>query len=565
MTGLLLDTQLSEEQRRLGETVRTSAESLLTLINDILDLSKVEAGKMELEKIDFDLYALCDEFSAAFAIRAHDKGLEFASIIAPDVPRKLHGDPGRLRQILSNLVANSIKFSEHGEVVVRLQLVDNQVSEPQASGPGGRAVKLRIEVSDTGIGIPADKLHVLFKKFSQVDASVTRTHGGTGLGLAICRELVKMMGGDIGVESVEGRGSTFWLTVNLEAKAERSVLGRRRKLVSFSANPLTRVLVLERHVPQRESVAGRLRGYGLVPVEAETVDEAQAELEAASARGEPYRFVLAEDTAPSRLGLDLVARLADAVADRGFQAPDVVLVRPVTVREAPPNLEGVRIAAVLTRPAGYAELFGCMAHLLNGGPTATWPIRTSRQESNESQKKLLEGRRVLLVEDNAVNQAVALGMLRKIGVRADAVGNGVEALNALAEFPYDLCLMDVQMPVLDGLEATRRLRSGAAKVLDPHVPVIALTANAMRGDREVCMQAGMDDYLPKPVTMDRVRAVVEKWLAPGASHRRGSGIMLPNPVEMAETCGDGGSRTMLLPSPTPTDKPETSDDGVKED
>lgn len=533
MTGLLLDTSLSDEQRRLGETVRTSAESLLSLINDVLDLSKVEAGKMELEQVDYDLESLFDEFAGAFAVRAQGKGLEFACNIAPNVPRRLFGDPGRLRQVLSNLAGNAIKFTDDGEVVVRADLVELDA----VNG----TTRIKFSVRDTGIGIPKDKQDGLFQKFTQVDASVTRRYGGTGLGLAICRELTKMMGGEIGLLSQAGLGSTFWFTVKVGYKPGKAI-GKRRRSLAPAPGKGAKVLVVEHHKAQREGVVERLETLGLRAGSAEDIDSALEALAEAAKQGDPYRLVIAEDTPPIRSGMDLIEKMVeDGAKDGGKSLPtkDIVLVRPVTLREPTPQpANGLRVVAILSRPVSHADLFDCMSHLVGGGPAATWPPRSAREDPGAKERKAaLEGKKILVVEDNPVNQQVALGILRKVGIKADTAGDGFEAIKALSEVSYDLVFMDVQMPMMDGLEATRRIRSGVALVQNKDVPIIALTAHAMRGDKEICMEAGMDDYLSKPITFDAVRKAIDRWLLGPVPGRHGT----PNPGETFERRDSFGS------------------------
>ena len=361
MIGLLLDTRLDDEQRDYAEIVRTSGESLLGLINDILDFSKIEAGKLELEILDFDLSVLLDDFAASLSLRTREKGIALRCACDADVPTRLRGDPGRLRQILTNLGDNAVKFTDAGEVVIRVSRVETHESGDL----------LRLSVRDTGIGIPANKVGLLFDKFSQVETSITRRYGGTGLGLAISKQLARLMGGDIGVNSQEGKGSEFWFTARLAKQAGNL-------LPQTPAKP----------------------------------------------------------------------RTASSLCD------------------------------------------------------------------------LLVGRqgRILLVDDNLTSQQVALGILKKFGLRADVVENGAEVLRALETLPYDLVLMDIQMPVMDGYETTRHIRDPQSAVLNHQIPVIAMTAYAMRGDREKCLKQQMDDYIAKPITPQALAAVLEKWLPPKKEH-----------------------------------------------
>ncbi|MBI4763224.1 MAG: response regulator [Deltaproteobacteria bacterium] len=390
MIGLLLDTRLDEDQWRYAEIVRTSGESLLALLNDILDFSKVESGKLALEMLDFDLRALLDDFATMLVQQAQEKGLEFICAAAADVPSYLRGDPGRLRQVLTNLAGNAVKFTQKGEIVVRASLVSETANE----------ALLRFLVKDTGIGIPADKQGILFQKFTQADPSTTRKYGGTGLGLAISKQLAELMGGEIGVVSAEGLGSEFWFTARLAKQARQ-----------------------ERAIPP----PAEIRGAGVL---------------------------MADDNTPNREVLR-----AQFLAGTAAAAPVPSLVTRHTIRE-------MRQGTV----------------------------------------------RVLLAEDNITNQQVALGILKKLGLRAEAVANGAEAVKALETIPYDLVLMDVQMPEMDGLEATREIRNPQSAVLNHQIPIIAMTAHAMQGDREKCLQAGMNDYIAKPVSPQALADVLDKWL-----------------------------------------------------
>jgi len=384
MAALLLDTELADEQRRYAESILASGETLLALINDILDFSKIEAGKLTLEVLDFDLRSLLDDLARIMAFRAEEKQLEMICTVSPEVPLSLRGDPGRLRQILVNLLGNAIKFTSKGEVSVQAALAQESA----------RDVVLRFSVRDTGIGIPADKLGMLFKEFSQVDASTTRRFGGTGLGLAISKQLTEMMGGTIGVNSEDGRGSEFWFT----SRFDKQLPG--------------------------EAVAGVL-----LDIREQTSIEQQ---------------------------------------------------RPLATNLAP-----------------------------------RWPSRTNF--------------RILLAEDNITNQQVALGILRKLGLRADVVADGRKALAALQNIPYDLVLMDVQMPEMDGMQATRAIRLAGKGTLNPNIPIVAMTAHAMQGDREKCIAAGMDDYIAKPVTPPALSALLEKWLAPLETPGKTRELSTPGP------------------------------------
>ncbi len=366
MTGLLLDMDLNAEQREYAEIAHISGEMLLSLINDILDFSKIEARKLELETLDFDLRSMLKDTADLLAIGAHEKGLELVCLVEPEVPSLLRGDPGRLRQILVNLGGNAVKFTEKGEIVIRVSLE----SEDE------RNATIRFAVSDTGIGIPANRQDILFSPFTQVDGSTTRQYGGTGLGLAISKHLAELMGGKIGLESEEGRGSTFWFTAMFEKQ----------------------------------------------PAGSGSSDEMFAKIE------------------------------GEGAIERSAAEPII----------------------------------------------------------SENDKRKI---RILVAEDNPVNQKVAQAMLKKMGLRADVVANGQEAINALQMIPYDLVLMDCQMPEMDGFEATRSIRQEGSSALNPRIPIIAMTASTMQGDREKCIQAGMSDFIAKPVQKRELAEMLARWLA----------------------------------------------------
>ena len=498
MTGLLLNTELDEEQRHYAETVRISGESLLALLNDILDLSKIEAGRLELELLNFDLPAVLDDFAALLAVRAQDKGLEFICAAAPDVPAALCGDPGRLRQILLNLAGNALKFTRQGEVAVRVSLVSETATD----------VLLRFSVQDTGIGIPAEKQELLFQKFSQADVSTTRQFGGTGLGLAISKQLAKQMGGEIGVRSEVGQGAEFWFTVRLGKQAA----GTR------TASPLAthlhgvRVLVVDDNATQREVLLTQLTAWGLRPEAAPDGPTALQMLLRAQVAGDPMRVALLDLQMPGMDG----AALAQAIrADTTLQTPRLVLMTAVNQRDHAQRLEEHGFAAYLSKPVRQSELHDCLTTVL--AETAVTPAvrsRVTRHAGHTLRRLRRGGPRILLAEDNIVNQQVAQGILKKMGLRADTVANGLEALQALASLPYDLVLMDVQMPELGGLEATRHIRDSQSPLPNPHLPIIAMTANAMQGDRECCLAAGMNDYVTKPLVPQALADALDKWLPP---------------------------------------------------
>jgi len=491
MTDLLLETPLSPEQRDFLTTVRRCSENLLTVINDILDFSKIEANKLELDVREFNLSAVLDDAMVVLAPRAAAKGLELASLIHADVPRTVRGDAGRLGQVLLNLIGNAVKFTERGEIVVRATLA--QQSEEQAT--------VRFAVSDTGIGIPADKRHRLFGSFSQVDGSMTRRYGGTGLGLAISKRLVELMGGEIGVESEEGRGSTFWFTVRLArvARAARPAPAELRGVP---------VLVVDDNETNRTILEQQLGGWGMRHATAEHGEAALDLLRAAARAGDPYRLVICDMQMPGMDG----AALARAIrADPTLDYSLLVLLSSLGQLAGAAEDEGL-FAVRLTKPIREAQLLESLVTALAASrPTRRLPAaqrKTSRRPGP---------RRILLVEDDADNRLTALHLLKAAGLTADVATNGREALEALAGAEYDLVLMDVQMPELDGLAATAALRAreGAAR----HTPVVAVTAAALAGDRERCLAAGVDDYIAKPIQMAALHLLLAKWLGPPVARK----------------------------------------------
>jgi PAS domain S-box-containing protein len=505
MTGLLLDTRLDAEQRRYGEAARASAESLLGLINDILDVSKIEAGKLELEALDFDLQTLLDDLAMVLALRAREKGLELTCAIDADVPLRLRGDPGRLRQILINLVGNAVKFTQEGEVAVRVSLASPDGSVAGGGGPG-REVGLRFAVRDTGIGIPAAKLGLLFAKFSQVDASTTRQYGGTGLGLAISRQLAGLMGGTAGVESTPGRGSEFWFTACLAAP-EGTAPAPEPPLAELAG---ARVLLVDDQATVRAVLGAKLAAWGLRVDEAADGPAALEALARAHQQGDPCRLVVCDLEMP---GMDGCAVSIEICRDPRLDGTPLVMLVPLDRRSGCGGLPQSRVAALVTKPVRPVELKAALLASAGfaGAAVAVAPDATPAAATPAA--RFADRRaRLLLVEDNPTNQQVALGLLKRLGLAADVVENGREAVEALSARPYDLVLMDCQMPEMDGYEATAIIRDPLSSVLDHRVPVIAMTANAMQGDRERCLEAGMDDYITKPVPRRSLVEKLDQWL-----------------------------------------------------
>ncbi len=526
MNRLLQDTPLDPVQKQYVEIIQNSGETLLALLNDILDFSKIEAGKMELEHMTFDLRAEVESVAETLAVKAYEKGLELACLVDPEVPRHVRGDPVRLRQILLNLVGNAVKFTEKGEVVVR---VSRSREQPMAGKVG-----LRFTVRDTGIGIPKDRLDSVFQSFSQADPSITRKYGGTGLGLAISKKLAEMMGGAMGAESEEGAGSTFWFTALLEMedeRAEEGLDGPDKEILERIRQ--TRVLVVEDNPTTRFVVTEMLRTWGYSCDEAQEGRAALAKLSAARRDGRPFSVAI--------VGMRMADVDGETLARQIQSDPELFPIRCILLTFAVSSGLAERVRqegffhAILTKPVRRSKLYNALLACLDLCPATLpkMPEAPQRGESIDPQRRL----KVLLAEDNPINQKVALGCLSKLGCCVDVVGSGQEALEALQKEPYDLVFMDVQMPVLDGLEATRMIRKGLVKVLDPRVPIIAMTAHGLQGDREMCLKAGMDDYVSKPLRMEDLQAAMERQVERRA---RGDAVAeLPDGV--SASWGDGSA------------------------
>ena len=495
MTGILLDTELDSEQRQYAETVRRSGENLLEIINEILDFSKIEAGRLTLEEMPFDLRTAMEDTLEILASRAHDKGLEITCMVDPAVPWDVLGDPGRLRQILVNLAGNAIKFTESGEVSIRAELLPAADSSIH---------KIRFTVRDTGIGIPSGRLAAIFEPFTQADGSTTRRYGGTGLGLSISRQLVELMGGEIRVESHPGRGSSFIFTVVFKAVWPKELQEER-----FAPIEGIKVLVVYDNDTNRAILSTLLGQWGCCHDEASDGPSAIWKLGEAVEAGEPFNIVLLDYLMPGMDGL-AVARLIHE--DPRLSGTKMAMLTSLGRRGDAALMQEHGIEAYLTKPLRRQNLHDCLS-ILSGRKSAGSQEGAGKLITRHSIQEARNQRfRILLAEDNQVNQAVAIAMLKKRGFRADVVANGLEAVEALSRIRYDLVLMDCQMPEMDGFEATSRIRDKASSVLDHGVPVVAMTANAMQGDRERCIAAGMDDYLSKPVKPHTLERVLEKWL-----------------------------------------------------
>jgi two-component system, sensor histidine kinase and response regulator len=489
LTQLLLDTRLDTEQSEYASGVQSAADGLLAIINDILDFSKVEAGKIELEVVDFDLGLLVEDVVALLGDTAHAKEIELLAHRYPGLPPAVRGDPTRLRQVLVNLVSNAVKFTTDGEVVLRAKPVRVD---------GDQAV-IRFEVSDSGIGIAPEDQARMFDPFSQADSSTTRRFGGTGLGLAIVRQLVDLMGGELGCESKVDHGSTFWFELPLGVSEDDAPL-RPMRLPDFES---LRALVVDDNATNRLILRQQLSSWGMQPDEAEDAPRALEQLRAAAGRGEAYDLIVLDLNMPGMDGLELARAVH---TDPTISAAKMFLLSS-SGRVDPAVASEAGLSATLSKPVRQSELFNCLLGGLQQGEGAAAadpePVETSAEPT-------IAGR-VLLVEDNKMNQLVATRILDKLGLTVEVAENGRRALDALDAHRFDAVLMDCQMPEMDGYEATGEIRRREVESGE-HLPVIAMTAAAMDGDREICLAAGMDDYITKPVRPDDLLTALRRWI-----------------------------------------------------
>jgi len=488
MTQLLMGTDLDDKQYRFAQTVKRSAESLLEIINDVLDFSKIEAGRLELDSVEFDVSELVDETVELFSGAAAEKGLELMCATPPGRTVAAVGDPLRIKQILVNLLGNALKFTEEGEVVVRFQLLEEE----------SRKMQMRFEVSDTGIGVQPEHLALIFDSFSQEDGSTARRFGGTGLGLAICKQLIGMMGGELGVDSEPGKGSCFWFTLSLDSAGPAWF---SRKVSNRLAN--LNVLVVDDNATNLEIVTEYLSALGVSTDSASSGHSALQILQAA-AMSSPVDLVVLDSDVGDMSGL----ALSEEIKAR-FKQPSVkvLLMNPAAIDLDEDQWQRAGIDDCLPKPIQQSKLFESLLMLTAATGTFTAPILS--RELLMDQKEPLNGR-VLLVEDNPVNQAVAIGMLEELGCDTVVAANGQEALERVTQEEFDVILMDCEMPVMDGFSATAAIRNLASD--RKKIPIIALTANAIAGDRERCIAAGMQDYLSKPIALDKLHRTLEKWL-----------------------------------------------------
>ena len=496
MTGLLLQTELTPEQHRFAEIVRASGQALMEIINSILDFSKIEAGKLSLEPVDFDLSVSLQYAAELLAVKAQEKGLELTCEVEPGTPRHLRGDEGRLRQVLLNLLGNAVKFTHHGEVALKVSI--ERQDEHEAT--------LCFTVMDTGIGFRQDQAADLFAPFVQADGSTTRRYGGTGLGLAIAKRLVEMMGGDIGVESIEGQGSTFWFTAPFEKQAQAGLADDGPEI------PAAKTLIVDDNSTARSLLAHLLRSWGCETKEVADAESGLAALRQAAATSSPFRVALLDLTLPRINGEELGRQIA---ADPQLRATAPVLMTGVGKSTDSVRLRKWGFKASVSKPIWESALRQAMAQALNPGRKAeSNPSHPAKEPPGETAN---QAARILVAEDNPTNQEVVLAILNKFGYRAHVVADGAQALMALERADYDIVLMDCLMPGIDGYEATRRIRQRNPQARNHGIPIVALTADVMEGDRDKCLAAGMSDYLAKPIQPQQLADALAKWLASSAA------------------------------------------------
>ena len=488
MTRLLLETPLSDEQRGYAESVHFSGQALLTIINDILDLSRMEAGQLKLDHIDFDLKNVVERSVQVLEPRAESKHLALEMVLESDVPKSLAGDPGRLRQLLINLLGNAVKFTESG--CVRLEV--------QNLGDVGNRTKLGIRVQDTGVGIPGHLQSQLFTPYAQADPSVPRLYGGSGLGLSICQRIVTLMGGEISVESKEGKGTTFVLTLPFDQAATDHA-----KIPPSGQIAGLRLLVVDPNEVTRLMLDQQALSWGAVTQLVENGEAAIETLERAETFGTPIDVVLIDSALPDMDGEALGRKIR---SDNRLQNADLVMMTSSGLRGDAARVADIGFAAYLPKPVMPMDLLNCLLRLRDQHASASNDLITIHSLS-ESQPESLD---ILLADDNPVNCKIAMVMLEKAGHRIDMVADGAAAIDAIAQKKYDLILMDVQMPGMDGLEATRRIRQHADDD-EAVLPIIAVTANAMKGDDQRCLDAGMNDYVTKPIDRARLLSKVNQW------------------------------------------------------
>jgi CheY-like chemotaxis protein len=497
MTGLLLDTDLTAEQRKFAETVHRSGEALLTVIDDILDFSKIEAGKLTIETLSFDLRLVMEEVNEMLAYSAETKKLDLVLQYPSHLPRHFIGDAGRIRQVVTNLVGNAVKFTPAGNILIAVE----------CEAQNGPTAHLRVSVQDPGCGIPQEKINSLFQKFTQVDGSITRKHGGTGLGLAISKQLIDLMGGSIGVSSCVGEGSTFWFTLPLELDAHSHAVPVAAELRNL------RALIVHDNEVNRLALHEHIASWGMRTGSLSSGDQVYNVIRSAKKSDDPYHFVLLDYPTADMDGIAVAQAIK---ADTEIQDTVVILLASVGNWSKVRRLEGISIDVSLAKPVRQSQLLNTLitawSKRLEIAPAARPKPERQIAEEKLGLAERFEGRHLLILvaDDNVVNQRVASNMLARLGLRADVAANGREAVEMFGITPYDLILMDCQMPEMDGYAASREIRNRERS--GHRVPIVAMTAEAMSGSRECCLDAGMDDYLSKPVKRDELFEVLRKWI-----------------------------------------------------
>jgi len=492
MTELLTDTHLNDEQVPLVKAIKHSADSLLVVINDILDFSKIEAGKVEIEEIDFNIRYMLDEFAKTMSFKADSKGLELINYIDGALPDYVKGDPGRIRQILTNLTGNAIKFTDTGEIVLSSSILIQDEN----------MLTLKFSIKDTGCGIPKEKQSCLFDQFTQADSSTTRTHGGTGLGLAISRQLSELCGGTIGVESSEGNGSTFWFTAKLKL-SEKTV-------PEFEVRHLngTRILYVDDNMTNRTILQHFLDSWNVISCKAESAEEALMILTDTYENGGYFDIALLDRQMPKTDGLELGREILGLPYEN---LPALILLSSMGQRGDANILKQIGFSGYLHKPIARHQLYTAISQVLGFIPSNCDENENfvTIHSVNEANYK---NTRVLLVEDNEINQQVATGMLKKMHISVDVAVNGQEALDMLSRNSYALVFMDMQMPVMDGVTAARKIRATNSPLLNSDIPIVAMTANAMQHDKDLCDSSQMNDFISKPISSKKLHEVLNRWL-----------------------------------------------------
>jgi len=490
MINLLAETKLSAEQSDLVSTAHYSAETLLTILNDILDLSKIEAGKMEFENVDFNLHKVVEDIAMLFATNAHSKNLEITADFDTDIPSFVKGDPTRIRQILANLTGNAIKFTEKGEVGISVQLLDSRDNK----------VKLEFVVRDTGIGISEEGIKQIFESFSQADGSTTRKFGGTGLGLSISRQLVELMHGEMRVESIEGKGSEFIFTLEFSQSDESSRLIQGDNHLDISA---LRVLLVDDNQTNLRILSNNLKNWGIEFTAVESAKEAITSLQKSVISKKPYNLLITDMMMPEIDGIGLVTEIRTM---EEFQNMEIIILTSITT-EVREKANKLKVNSVLNKPVRQSLLYDT---IINNTCEISLIENQNKEVTQPMQEIYTDDKKILVVEDNKINQKVIRGLINKYGYEVELVNNGQEAVTTISVNKFDLVFMDCQMPVMDGFEATEKIR-----LLDNEhakTSIVAMTANAMAGDREKCLAIGMDDYISKPIKVDELEDCLQRWL-----------------------------------------------------